>query len=281
MDVDARFNYHRHLSAVVAEDVREVRAKDTSYGASWKKRGGTGAFMMLARKWDRLEEMLSFKDGTQYNIFAAIAAAEGHQGADGTVLAEIRDLRRYLLLVECQMIEEGAVVPPVLAADLYADLSKVEGVTRRDAKSAVLAASYERMPAAVPVEDSNRHAPRSLINQFITKEQHGKLNELTSKEYVAIAPETYALPDFVSVDKWHTMHWTVKDLYIPLSEKVYAIDRNRVDEGLFSFRGRWMLIINHTTHKELHPHERELYIVADDKIGYVMKADLQSTWGKP
>jgi len=37
-----------------------------------------------------------------------IAAAPG--GEDGTVLAEVRDLRRYLLMAEAEMIEQGAIV---------------------------------------------------------------------------------------------------------------------------------------------------------------------------
>jgi hypothetical protein len=79
-------------------DAEFLIEKDTSYGGSWKKRGGVGAFMMLARKWDRLETMLA-KD---YDIFKAIDL--DYSGNDGTILAEVRDLRRYLLLVEAEML---------------------------------------------------------------------------------------------------------------------------------------------------------------------------------
>lgn len=107
---DPKFNYHRHHMAVATQDVREVLAKDLSYDASWKARGGVGAFMMLARKWDRLEPMTE-KEG--YDIFRLIESQSGDmQGTDGTAIAEIRDLRRYLLNVECEMIERGWVMPP-------------------------------------------------------------------------------------------------------------------------------------------------------------------------
>jgi hypothetical protein len=41
------------------------------------------------------------------DVFAKVAEAPG--GADGTVLAEVRDLRRYLLLVEAEMVARGVV----------------------------------------------------------------------------------------------------------------------------------------------------------------------------
>ena len=117
-----KLKYHRHLDAIAAMDVSLVKEKDKSYGASWKKRGGIFAFAMLARKWDRLEEILAMpqmqtRDGVsrtaaRYDIFEAIAA-EPAPGEDGTTLAEVRDLRRYLLLVEAEMVERGAVGEPV------------------------------------------------------------------------------------------------------------------------------------------------------------------------
>lgn len=95
------------LEHVTRNDVAALHEKEKTYRGSWKKRGGVGAFMMLARKWDRIEEMLSYNDGTQFNIFAAIEARRN--GDDGTVLAEIRDLRRYLVLVEAEMMARGVV----------------------------------------------------------------------------------------------------------------------------------------------------------------------------
>lgn len=89
-----------------------LREKRLSYGDSWQKRGGVGAYMMLARKWDRLENVcLQFG----YNIFDAVLRSdvvrEGnvnpisvHLKKDG-VLDDIRDLRRYLLLVETYLAQ--------------------------------------------------------------------------------------------------------------------------------------------------------------------------------
>ena len=37
-------------------DIETLVEKEDDYGDSWKRRGGIGAFMMLARKWDRIEK---------------------------------------------------------------------------------------------------------------------------------------------------------------------------------------------------------------------------------
>lgn len=71
-----------------------------SYGNSWKQRGGAGAFMMLARKWDRLELQAKVH---QYDVFRAIREDERPEG----IIDDIRDLRRYLLLVEAEMVARG------------------------------------------------------------------------------------------------------------------------------------------------------------------------------
>ena len=75
------------------KDWQGLAEAEKSYGDSWRKRGGVGAFMMLARKWDRLELQA---EACSYDIFNAV---EGDNREEG-VLDDIRDLRRYLLLVE-------------------------------------------------------------------------------------------------------------------------------------------------------------------------------------
>jgi len=90
-----------YLSSVATNDVDHIRNREATYKGSWKKRGGIGAFMMLARKWDRLESILA-GNNPQYDIFTAIEM--DHSGKDGSVLAEVRDLRQYLLLVEAEML---------------------------------------------------------------------------------------------------------------------------------------------------------------------------------
>jgi len=89
------------LNGITHADITGLLKAERSYGDSWKKRGGVGAFMMLARKWDRLENQVKEHD---YDIFEAISCDVRIEG----IIDDIRDLRRYLLLVEEHM---GQAIP--------------------------------------------------------------------------------------------------------------------------------------------------------------------------
>lgn len=82
-----------HLRNIVEEDVGGLLEARKSYGESWCKRGGIGAFMMLARKMDRIENQAK---NCGWDVFEAVRKYPGKEG----VLDDIRDLRRYLILVE-------------------------------------------------------------------------------------------------------------------------------------------------------------------------------------
>lgn len=97
--ISREYSYLDELDAIAKTDVEELRRKEKTYQGSWKKRGGTGAFMMLARKWDRIENI---SEQDRYDIFSIIDH-EGLDGKDGELIAEVRDLRRYLMLVEAYL----------------------------------------------------------------------------------------------------------------------------------------------------------------------------------
>ncbi len=82
-----------NMKEVAQNDLEALKRAETSYGDSWRRRGGVGAFMMLARKFDRIEHQ-SQKHG--WDVFEAGEVYKGEAG----LLDDIRDLRRYLLLVE-------------------------------------------------------------------------------------------------------------------------------------------------------------------------------------
>lgn len=94
----------KYIGHVLDEDFDEIKRKEKTYDGSWKKRGGVGAFMMLARKWDRMETMVKDASGNFTKDMIRLAVMEENAGEDGTMLAEIRDLRRYLTLVESEVI---------------------------------------------------------------------------------------------------------------------------------------------------------------------------------
>lgn len=78
--------------------------KERHYGSSWKKRGGVGAFMMLARKWDRIENI------AERNRWDILTAGVNN---DSDVMDDITDLMGYLLLVA----EEVSAIHAACAAD--------------------------------------------------------------------------------------------------------------------------------------------------------------------
>jgi hypothetical protein len=155
---DTDMKHLEFIQQVLDEDAAGLFAAETNYKGSWKKRGGISAYLMLCRKWDRIENRVesgktcrtpkgesSAKDGVswllqdmmervkravrnesclklhpeeikqiieileavtcgQYDIFAAIEADERAEG----LIDDIRDLRRYLVLVEAEMLARGA-----------------------------------------------------------------------------------------------------------------------------------------------------------------------------
>lgn len=106
LTVDSGDKFLDELSMIADEDVHGLKVAQASYGNSWKSRGGVGAFMMLARKWDRLENRLkrpTVGEAGIYDVFKHVAADQRAEG----VIDDIRDLRRYLLLVEAELRARG------------------------------------------------------------------------------------------------------------------------------------------------------------------------------
>ena len=85
------------LEQIADKDMLGLKKAEESYGDSWKKRGGVGAFMMLARKWDRLENQVNKHN---YDVFEAIYQDTRDEG----IIDDIQDLRRYLFLVESELV---------------------------------------------------------------------------------------------------------------------------------------------------------------------------------
>lgn len=78
------------LADIQQQDIHILGQKEKEYGDSWKKRGGVGAFMMLARKYDRIVVQVGSED-----LFAAIKADIRIEG----IMDDVQDLRRYIRLV--------------------------------------------------------------------------------------------------------------------------------------------------------------------------------------
>ena len=85
------------LVDVTDRDVAVITTKDADYGGSWKRRGGIGAFMMLARKWDRLAQ------SAERNAEVALVDLYRRDTRPEGLKDDCADLRRYLILVECEL----------------------------------------------------------------------------------------------------------------------------------------------------------------------------------
>lgn len=105
------------LTAILGDDAQGLRKAQQSYGDSWKRRGGVGAFMMLARKYDRLENRCGkipegevgspdatgepgLVIGDRFDIFEHARCDDRSEG----IIDDIRDLRRYLVLVLAELM---------------------------------------------------------------------------------------------------------------------------------------------------------------------------------
>lgn len=89
------------LDNIATADAAALRAKALTYGDSWMRRGGVGAYMVAIRKADRIEHQCAARG---YDVFAALRA-DG--GAPDGLLDDIRDLRRYLMLWEAEARVRG------------------------------------------------------------------------------------------------------------------------------------------------------------------------------
>lgn len=78
------------LADVLVPILLTVARKEVEYGSSWRKRGGVDSFMMLARKWDRIEHQVQARG---WNLLTLLED-DRHDGPRD----DLRDLIGYLTL---------------------------------------------------------------------------------------------------------------------------------------------------------------------------------------
>lgn len=136
-----------YLVPIAQADIAFIEEREKTYQGSWKKSGGRSAYFQIKRKMDRLTNLMQrppdcisvsdlddaidgLKDEADVTLAVAVVRGlrnaytaedvfakieDDASGDDGTVLAEIRDLRRYLLLIESEMVARGIVAHPAEA----------------------------------------------------------------------------------------------------------------------------------------------------------------------
>lgn len=146
--------YLQFLKTVVIQDINSLLEKEKTYQGSWKKSGGISAWMMIVRKLDRLSVLMKAtpiptdeqiknagilqckqwlydiaENGDVFKKITREETASGGVGRDGSIIAELRDLRRYTILVEAFLIEQGILKVNVFDIDESNHAKHDEGVT--------------------------------------------------------------------------------------------------------------------------------------------------------
>lgn len=101
---------YAEMFRILMEDFLMLVHKNAVYGDSWKSRGGTGAYMTLARPIDRLEQMAK---ANSYDVFEAGKMYNGRETGDNDsdILDTLSDIRNYLLLVAGEITSRRSNVP--------------------------------------------------------------------------------------------------------------------------------------------------------------------------
>lgn len=87
-------------------DVDKLRTAQKSYGHSWISRGLRGAYFVMVRKIDRIENQMR---QANFDLPAALSMFPGKDG----IIDDIRDLRQYLLLIEAEIIAQQRALKSV------------------------------------------------------------------------------------------------------------------------------------------------------------------------
>jgi len=122
------------LRAITKELLEYVNEKDFHYGSSWRKRGGAGAFFVMARKWDRIEQACETLESSKYNIFDVFDKDDRSE----TILDDCLDLVGYLLILIDHMIEVGYVTKIDALRIKFDPAPKVESTATWKDKSSVV-----------------------------------------------------------------------------------------------------------------------------------------------
>ena len=110
MDKKTKEELYEAVGVVAQLDWSGVMKGEEEYDRSWLKRGGVGVYFTLIRPMDRLDSLCSrpASNGVPYDIFQhCLDSPDGDTG----VLNAVRDLRRYLLLVEAELVRRGHQLP--------------------------------------------------------------------------------------------------------------------------------------------------------------------------
>jgi hypothetical protein len=210
---------------------------------------------MLARKWDRLEYMVE----SQFGHDVIRAGLSDLSGADGSPLAEIRDLRRYLLLVEAELSALESARIQTMTVSLVAD--------HADKVSDSL---FPTPPSPVPLEDSNRHAPRYPI---------GSRDQAESLVRWRTGPAVGQLRPFITSDLLRRCSIETQRLFI-CTGRWSQPDRNQMAADIRDSMLKYPQSMSHSDYVVATPSVQEMYEPRSDAPeDYQLRPELREHWG--
>lgn len=104
MSFPEHLGFLNYLQEIFEEDRLILIEKGQTYGDSWLKRGGDGAFHATMRKLDRLENIAK-----KYHNDIFTAYSETRNDGDASFFETVADLRRYLALWEAEGRRRGFI----------------------------------------------------------------------------------------------------------------------------------------------------------------------------
>lgn len=240
-----------YLKDVADQDVMSIREAEKNYGSSWKKRGGVGAFMMLARKWDRLENALKPNDKTGYSASAYnsrcvpwdILEALNIDDRPEGIIDDIRDLRCYLLLVEAEyMASQQKSAQEIMREDLSkGGLSEsFETIvhkhfninTGKEKMSDRRVPRFDEPTNPGTPEDGGHHEKDNVDLVIISENWYrNDLTDQSRKAYEKIADKKYRLKEQIDDDTAHYCSQITKKYYFYLGENIWQLNTDCLDES--------------------------------------------------
>lgn len=144
--------YMEEFGNVTRDAVGLLQLKSQTYGDSWKRRGGPGAWFTVVRPLDRLEGIVARHGG---DIFAAIAADPS--GQDGSALACVRDIMNYMILIESEARTSLGAGPhsPATLDLMRVWMEPVGPGTPEDGGHAALATDEDHAEASVDASEAS------------------------------------------------------------------------------------------------------------------------------
>lgn len=100
-------------------DIEKLVNAQKSYGHSWISRGLRGAYFVMVRKIDRIENQMR---QANFDLPAALSMFPGKDG----IIDDIRDLRQYLLLIEAEIIAQKRLAVAPLTGEMMFQHRAVE-----------------------------------------------------------------------------------------------------------------------------------------------------------